>query len=131
PIYLTLLGAPKVAILTLFYTLAIAFLMVSTLPVFSGKKVGTRVPPEMVLPAFVAVVLFVALLVSYPWEVLSAGTIAYIAALPLGWLSYQNFVRRDAALQASGASPAEGDLGEVATPPNLAPGEADRPERLN
>ncbi|MGE3145852.1 MAG: CDP-diacylglycerol--serine O-phosphatidyltransferase [Pseudorhodoplanes sp.] len=131
PIYLNLLGAPKVAILTLFYTLAIAFLMVSTLPVFSGKKVGTRVPPEMVLPAFVAVVLFVALLVSYPWEVLSAGTIAYIAALPLGWLSYQNFVRRDAALQASGASPAEGDLGEVATPPNLAPGEADRPERLN
>ena len=131
PIYLNLLGAPKMPILTLFYTLAIAFLMVSTLPVFSGKKVGTRVPPEMVLPAFVAVVLFVALLVSYPWEVLSAGTIAYIAALPLGWLSYQNFVRRDAALQASVDNPAEGDLGEVVTPPNLAPGEADRPERLN
>lgn len=131
PIYLNLLGAPKMPILTLFYTLAIAFLMVSTLPVFSGKKVGTRVPPEMVLPAFVAVVLFVALLVSYPWEVLSAGTIAYIAALPLGWLSYQNFVRRDAALQASVDNPVEGDLGEVVTPPNLAPGEADRPERLN
>ena len=131
PIYLNLLGAPKMPILTLFYTLAIAFLMVSTLPVFSGKKVGTRVPPEMVLPAFVAVVLFVALLVSYPWEVLSAGTIAYIAALPLGWLSYQNFVRRDAAMQASVDNPVEGDLGEVVTPPNLAPGEADRPERLN
>ena len=52
-------------------TLAIAFLLVSTLPVFSGKKLGTRVPRDMVLPVFVAVVLFVALLVSYPWYVLT------------------------------------------------------------
>ena len=43
--------------LTLFYTLAIALLMVSRLPVFSGKRVGKRVPPEMVLPVFVLVVL--------------------------------------------------------------------------
>jgi CDP-diacylglycerol---serine O-phosphatidyltransferase len=27
-------------------------LMVSRLPVFSGKRVGKRVPPEMVLPVF-------------------------------------------------------------------------------
>jgi phosphatidylserine synthase len=33
--------------------LVIAFLMVSRLPVFSGKTVGMRVPPEMVLPVFV------------------------------------------------------------------------------
>ncbi len=41
--------------LTLFYTLAIALLMVSRLPVFSGKRVGTRVPPEMVGPLIVLV----------------------------------------------------------------------------
>ena len=58
--------------LTFFYTLAIALLMVSRLPVFSGKRVGKRVPPEMVLPVFVVVVLFFALLISYPWEVLTA-----------------------------------------------------------
>ena len=52
---------------TLLYTLAIAFLMVSRLPVFSGKRVGKRVPPEMVLPVFVLVVLFFALLIAYPW----------------------------------------------------------------
>ena len=63
---------------------------------FSGKKVGTRVPRDMVLPVFVAVVLFVALLVSYPWYVLSIGSILYIAALPLGWLSYRGYAQKDA-----------------------------------
>ena len=45
--------------------------MVSRLPVFSGKRVGKRVPPEMVLPVFVLVVLFFALLIAYPWWVLT------------------------------------------------------------
>src|SRR6185312_6326567 len=99
PIYLNLLGAPTglvVVWLTFLYTLAIALLMVSRLPVFSGKRVGKRVPPEMVLPVFVVVVLFIALLISYPWQVLSIGTLAYLACLPLGWLSYRNYVRKDA-----------------------------------
>ena len=77
PIYLYFLGVSVGLItvwLTFIYTLAIAFLMVSRLPVFSGKRVGKRVPPEMVLPMFVMVVLFFALLVSYPWQVLTVGT---------------------------------------------------------
>jgi len=41
PIYVDLLGGPKTgATPALLYTLAIAFLMVSKLPVFSGKRVG-------------------------------------------------------------------------------------------
>src|SRR6201992_3045027 len=70
PIYIEFLGLPKLAVtapVTLVYTLAIAFLMVSRLPVFSGTKVGARVAPDMVLPVFVVVVLVFALLVSYPW----------------------------------------------------------------
>ena len=66
PIYVYFLGMPRLAFVApviLVYTLAIAFLMVSRLPVFSGKRVGKRVAPEMVLPVFVAVVLFFALLV--------------------------------------------------------------------
>ena len=43
--------------------------MISRLPVYSGKKLGTRVPPDMVFPVFVLVVLFFALLISYPWEI--------------------------------------------------------------
>ena len=58
--------------------------MVSRLPVFSGKRVGKRVAPEMVLPVFVVVVLFFALLIAYPWAVLTIGTILYLASLPFG-----------------------------------------------
>ena len=58
PIYLNLLGMPRKhrrwSGSSCLYTLAIALLMVSRLPVFSGKRVGKRVPPEMVLPIFVA-----------------------------------------------------------------------------
>ena len=74
----------------LVYTLAIAFLMVSRIPVFSGKRVGKRVAPEMVLPVFVCVVLFFALLVAYPWWVLTIGTLLYLGSLPFGWQSYRD-----------------------------------------
>src|SRR5260221_10588449 len=70
PIYVTFLGLPHLAFVTpviLLYTVAIAFLLVSRLPVFSGKRVGKRVAPEVVLPLFVVVVLSFALLIAYPW----------------------------------------------------------------
>ena len=89
PIYLFFMGLPMglvVVWLTFLYTLGIALLMVSRLPVFSGKRVGKRVPPEMVLPVFVVVVLFFALLVSYPWEVLSLGTLR-LSRLPAARLA--------------------------------------------
>jgi CDP-diacylglycerol--serine O-phosphatidyltransferase len=132
PIYLNFLGAPAGLVvdwLTLFYTLAIALLMVSRLPVFSGKRAGKRVPPEMVLPVFVAVVLFFALLVSYPWAVLTIGTLGYLACLPLGWLSYRERVRKDVAAAAAAAS-STGDATFSASP--ITPdNDDDRPTRLN
>jgi CDP-diacylglycerol--serine O-phosphatidyltransferase len=131
PIYLNLLGVPKVATLTLLYTLTIAFLMVSRLPVLSGKKIGTRVPPETVLPVFVVVVLFVALLVAYPWEVLTVGTVLYLAALPFGWLSYRQYQQKDAVAQASATPPTETSVGQPAAAPSLHGDEGERPSRLN
>src|SRR3954470_21053378 len=66
PIYLAFLGMPSPpAALTMLYTLSIAILMVSRLPVFSGKTIRLRVPPEMVLPVFVSVIFFIALLIGY------------------------------------------------------------------
>jgi CDP-diacylglycerol--serine O-phosphatidyltransferase len=115
--------------LTLVYTLAIALLMVSRLPVFSGKRAGKRVPPDMVLPVFVAVVLFFALLVSYPWAVLTIGTLAYLACLPLGWWSFRERVRKDVAAAAAGAS-GTADAAFAASP--ITPdNDDDRPARLN
>jgi CDP-diacylglycerol---serine O-phosphatidyltransferase len=113
PVYMHFLGVPQLAIIppvTFVYTLAIAFLMVSRLPVYSGKKFGTRVPPDLVLLVFVGIVLFFAVLISYPWEVLSIGTVLYLGSLPFGYLSYREYARRDAgALPAvtveAGASP--------------------------
>ncbi|WP_316191028.1 phosphatidylcholine/phosphatidylserine synthase [Bradyrhizobium sp. SZCCHNS2096] len=106
PIYLAFLGTPKPpALLTAFYTLLIAFLMVSRLPVFSGKTIRMRVPPELVLVVFVGVVFFVALLVVYPWQILSAGSILYLLSLPLGWRSYrEQAIRHSAAVGAAAAA---------------------------
>ena len=73
----------------------------SRLPVLSGKRVGKRVAPEMVLPTFLAVVLFFALLVAYPWEVLTLGTLLYLSFLPVGFASYRKYKRRDEAQAAS------------------------------
>jgi CDP-diacylglycerol--serine O-phosphatidyltransferase len=134
PIYLNLLGVAKFSFLAFVYVLFVSFLLVSTLPVFSGKRIGKRVPPEMVLPIFVVVVLFVALLVSYPWEVLSVGSILYLAALPLGWFSYQNYKRKDA--EAAAGAPAQPPAGpSVESAPSVAPNVhtdgGERPERLN
>ena len=135
PIYVNFLGLPYGLILvwlTMFYTLAIALLMVSRLPVFSGKRVGKRVPPEMVLPVFVVVVLFFALLVSYPWEVLTLGTLAYLICLPLGWLSWREYRRKDAAAQASVLNAADVVPAPEPVPPGqTAPGADERPSRLN
>jgi CDP-diacylglycerol--serine O-phosphatidyltransferase len=106
PMYVGFLGLSIPATITLIYTLVIAALMVSRLPVLSGKQIGNRVPPELVLPVIVVAVLFVALLVSYPWHVLSVGTVIYLACLPLGWWSHQRHQQADAALA---AAPAAGD----------------------
>ena len=134
PIYLYFLGVPNGAVtiwLTFFYTLAIALLMVSRLPVFSGKRVGKRVPPEMVLPVFVVVVLFVALLISYPWEVLSVGAVIYLACLPLGWLAYRDYQRKDEAAMAQTAPEVTAATADAAPVAGHDAGPDDRPVRLN
>jgi len=134
PIYLNFLGLSNGLVtvwLTFFYTLAIALLMVSRLPVFSGKRVGKRVPPDMVLPVFVVVVLFFALLISYPWEVLTIGSLAYLTCLPLGWLSYRKYQRRDAA-GADAAAAAPTDKAPMVPGHILASdSDRDRPSQLN
>ncbi len=131
PIYAAFLGLPRSELLTwltLFYTLALASLMVSRLPVFSGKRVGTRVLPELVGPAVVAAVLFIALLVAYPWIILTIGTLAYIASLPFGYLSYRRYERRskESKAEAPAASPQSATLSIVRAADN-----EHRPSRLN
>ena len=135
PIYLAFLGMPTPpATLTALYTLLIAFLMVSRLPVFSGKTVSLRVPPEMVLPVFVSVIFFIALLIGYPWHILSACTVLYLLSLPAGWKSYRDHQRNAAAVAQAAATPA--DAAPSNPVPPLAsvvadPEQDNRPARLN
>ena len=133
PIYLAFLGMPTPpATLTALYTLLIAFLMVSRLPVFSGKTVRLRVPPEMVLPVFVAVIFFIALLIGYPWHILSACTVLYLLSLPAGWKSYRDH-QRNAAAAVQAATPADAAPSNPAPPLAVVsdPEQDNRPARLN
>ncbi|MGA8499484.1 MAG: CDP-diacylglycerol--serine O-phosphatidyltransferase [Xanthobacteraceae bacterium] len=132
PIYVALLGLPRSEVLnwlTLVYTLAIASLMVSRLPVFSGKRVGTRVPPDMVGPAVVVAVLFIALLIAYPWIILTAGTLAYLGALPFGYLSYRGYERRTRENRGEAVPATMPQSATVSIVP--AADNEDRPSRLN
>ena len=96
PAYLEFLGFPQsfpVVIFALLFVLAIALLMVSRVPTWSGKKFGSRIPRDYVLAVFVAVVLLVALLISFPWEVLAFGSLAYLAAIPFAYAHYKRLER--------------------------------------
>src|SRR5882672_2270448 len=131
PIYLYFLQVPVPATLTLIYTFVIAGLMISRLPVLSGKKYGARVPPELVLPVILVAVCLIALLVSYPWYLLTAGTIVYLALLPLGWFSRQRFLEADAeALRAKTSVVTQSTPVEPPAPPPPEHGD-ERPVRLN
>jgi CDP-diacylglycerol---serine O-phosphatidyltransferase len=126
PIYLSFLRVPVPIVLTFVYSLAVAGLMVSRLPVLSGKKMGTRVRPDLVAPVIIVAVLLIALLISYPWELLTVGSVAYLALLPLGWFSYQRYQQADAAALAAATSTET----HVAPPVTHEPDD-DRPARLN
>ncbi|MDH6232828.1 CDP-diacylglycerol--serine O-phosphatidyltransferase [Mesorhizobium soli] len=70
------------------YTLLVALLMVSTVPTFSGKTTGlaaSRAARTMLLAMAGAAMIGIFL---YPRQVLIAFTVAYLATIPLSWLSF-------------------------------------------
>jgi CDP-diacylglycerol---serine O-phosphatidyltransferase len=76
----------------------------------------------------VFVILFFALLIAYPWWVLSIGTVCYLACLPLGWLLYREYQRKDAV---GVATPAPAEMPAVGSQPPLPAEDSERPPRLN
>lgn len=132
PMYLVLIGAPQLpATLTAIYTLTIAFLMVSRLPVFSGKMIGAKVAPDMVLPVVVLVVLFIAILISYPWHLLTGGSLLYLISLPIGWKSYRDHEHRARAAAASSDAGRQEAAPDFSAPAAAEQDQTDRPSRLN
>jgi CDP-diacylglycerol--serine O-phosphatidyltransferase len=111
PLYLHFLGVPTsepaLAPLSLVYVFGIGFLMVSTVPTFSGKNTGRRIPRHWVLPIFVATVAFFGLLVSFPFEILTLGTLLFLGSIPLSVARHRQFERVDAERAAGSVLPPE------------------------
>jgi CDP-diacylglycerol---serine O-phosphatidyltransferase len=77
-------------------------------------------------------VLFVALLISYPWEVLTLATLAYLAGLPFGWMSYRRLERAAAGeAPADAATPSAEAADRAGAPAHREPNDGERPARLN
>lgn len=91
PVYLGLLGfeAGRVfALAASFYTIAIGVLLVSRLPVWSGKAFGQKVPRDSVMPIMLLIVLAVLFLASYTWQALVVIAFGYLVSLPFSTRAY-------------------------------------------
>jgi CDP-diacylglycerol--serine O-phosphatidyltransferase len=85
------------------FLVASAVLMVSRVPVYSGKHIRLR--PHLVVPLMVLVGLLAALLVTEPWATLSFVGLVYIALIPMSVWSYRRLQRGEDA-KAAVAPPA-------------------------
>jgi CDP-diacylglycerol--serine O-phosphatidyltransferase len=112
PLYLHFLGLPLerwAAPVVLGYMLCIALLVVSTVPTFSGKTVGKRVPREAVLPIFLVGVAAFGLLISFPFEAMVALALGYLVTLPIGAAQYRRRAKAEARAAGSLPAPAPDD----------------------
>jgi CDP-diacylglycerol--serine O-phosphatidyltransferase len=75
------------------YLLAIAFLLVSTIPTWSGKLVHERIPREAVLPSFAAIVLLLGLLATFHYPTMTVLALLYLCCIPLSWRRYRRQLR--------------------------------------
>jgi CDP-diacylglycerol---serine O-phosphatidyltransferase len=95
PVYVGFLGVAPGHAFALYgagYTVLIAALLVSRLPVWSGKSPNRqRIRPDIVMPVILFVVLYVAVLMTYTWETMIVSVVAYISTLPF---SARNWKRK-------------------------------------
>lgn len=109
PLYVNGLGFFDVRdfpVLIALYTLCMAFLLVSTIPTYSGKLLGERIERELVLPILIGVAALVGLLVTYPYGTLTVVTLLYLAVIPL---SYRGFAYQKRMWEASTPPPVQPD----------------------
>ena len=100
PLYLAFIGVEPTryaAFIATGFTVVVAFLLVSRLPVYSGKSL--KIPGDRMLLIILAIVLFFLLLVSYPWYTLTASAVAYLVFLPLSVRAYARRARREGEAQ--------------------------------
>ena len=101
PIYLRFsldLGPPirAVALIESVFVLAVALLMASRVPHFSGKSLG-RVPREHLAVILVGVAAALLLVFNFPMQAMVAVTLAYLASIPFAIRHYRRLDRKTAA----------------------------------
>jgi CDP-diacylglycerol---serine O-phosphatidyltransferase len=96
PMYLGFLGiidsgqayAPVIAP----FVFVVALLMVSRIPTFSGKTMGTSVRRERVLPILGLALMAIVCIAAFPWETLSLFATLYLLMIPFSIRSYRQSV---------------------------------------
>lgn len=109
PLYLDGLGFIDIKAfpqLTVVSTLAMAFLMVSTIPTFSGKLAGERIGRDYIPLVLVLAGLGVAFLLTYPYITMAILTAAYLCLIPLSYQRFQWHLAQDAKQAPADASAA-------------------------
>ena len=115
PIYLGCLGLEPGAgwaLVFSLYTVVIAFLLISRLPVWNGKTIGQQLRRDVVIPGMLVVVIYVGFLATYTWQVLLVTAIGYMAFLPFSLMAYQKRSVREAAKIKDGASTEDEEVEE-------------------
>ena len=102
PLYLSFVGVEWVKetpLLIAALVLVIAFLMVSQIPTFSGKRMGLRIRRDMVLPVLLLVGMSAAVILNFPWIAFTGLGAIYLASIPIAVLRYRYHQKRTAAAQ--------------------------------
>jgi CDP-diacylglycerol--serine O-phosphatidyltransferase len=100
PVYLRFLGSgaptasPFLTGLEIVYVVAIALLMASRVPHFSGKSIG-RVPREYVAVVLIGVAAALLMIVNYPLEALVAVALGYLATIPFSIRQFKRLRREN------------------------------------
>lgn len=100
PLYihqLDIIGIREHPVPVMVFSIAVAFMMVSQIPTFSGKAIGGRISLELVVPLFFFFVLAAAFLISFPWLTMSLVTLGYLLSIPVSFFRFYRQKERDIA----------------------------------
>jgi len=84
PIYFGFLGIQPddvYAYITALYSIGVAFLLISRVPVYSGKG-AKGIRRDLVVPLILGIAVYVLLLMSYTWETMTFSALAYLGFIP-------------------------------------------------
>jgi len=119
PFYAAGMGAPEGPVLTAFaflHTVLMAGLLVSWQPTFSGKSAGRNIDRRLVLPLFAVAATLAAVLLTYPYLSLLAGSLAYLMSIPVAGRRFAARRETENGLEPVKAATADTDAAAIASP---------------